>query len=473
MKQAYYIVSPGATRAPQFMTTIELNALESFDASNVAYWVLDGDDEDLPNTQHTIRASQNPLIYLRPIVSLVSDKPRNAAPSQSDRTLLKDEFDNEYAKKLLSSFHPINHWIENLPAADGSTDRNIALRVLRFMASRSKEFSPIMTSSDPHGFLYPVLEPLFAIRDIGTIETLQYLKGQRLLQGRFFKQAYFCSSCQSAFLNFEEQCPHCNSGNLKIDELVHHFKCAYTGELSEFQIGNHLSCPKCEQQLRHIGVDYDKPSIIYHCNDCTHVFQDPEVICSCYNCGHTTSPEDQINRTIEHYNVTSLGQNAAVYGMESLFSNILSTDLKLTSEAVFKEYLKLESARISRYKLSTTSLVLVNINELDEIYIKLGDKAKDVFHELSAVFKSILRTSDVITAINETLFLILMTETSANNAERALERLQQGVTELMKSNLDITPAFDTHIEQIAANMDVTALLDTFLHEKSHVDRHST
>jgi len=470
MKQAYYILSPGAAAAPQFLSTVELTALEDFDARDVGYWVVDGDDENLSDTLHTIRALQNPLIYLRPIVSLVSTKARNAPHGQTDQTLLKEDFDADSAKKLFSTFHPINHWIDHLPASDSNTDRNIALRLLRFMASRDQEFSPVMASSNPHGFLYPLLEPMFAIRDIGTIETLQYLKGQRLLQGRFFKQAHFCSSCQSAFLNFEEQCPHCSSGNLRIDELVHHFKCAYTGELSEFQVGNQLACPKCEQQLRHIGVDYDKPSIIYHCNDCAHVFQDPAVSSSCYHCGHTASPEDQITRIIEHYTVTSLGQNAAVYGMESLFSNILSSNLQLTSEAVFKEYLRLESARISRYQVSTTSLVMVNIKQLDEIYIKLGDKAKNVFHELSAVFKSILRTSDVITSINETLFLILMTETSAQNAKRALERLQQGVTELMRSNLDLTPVFNTRIKQLAPKMDVAGLLETFLHENSDADR---
>ena len=470
MKQAYYILTPGDTTAPRFMTALELSSLHNAAADDVAYWVVDGDADNLFDTLHSLRTSQNPFIYLRPIVSLITTKSRRSPPSQADHTLLKADFDQEVAKKLISTFQPINHWIEHLPAASGTADRNIALRLLRFMASRDQEFSPQMSSSHPHGFLYPTLEPMFAIRDIGTIETLQYLTGQRLLQGRFFKQAHFCSSCQSAFLNFEEQCPHCRSGNLRIDELVHHFKCAYTGELSEFQLGNQLVCPKCEQALRHIGVDYDKPSIIYHCNDCSHSFQDPSVSSSCYHCGHTASPEDQINRIIEHYTVTSLGQNAAIYGMESLFSNILSSDLQLTNETVFKDYLRLEVARISRYKVSTTTLVMVNIEALDEIYIKLGSKARDVFQELSAVFKSILRTSDVITAINETLFLILMTETSATNAERALERLQQGVSELMKNNLDISPVFESRTEQLAPDTDVAELLETFLREKNNAAR---
>ena len=36
-----------------------------------------------------------------------------------------------------------------------------------------------------------------------------------------------------------------------------------------------LICPKCHKKLRHIGVDYDRPAVVYTCNDCENSFTSP------------------------------------------------------------------------------------------------------------------------------------------------------------------------------------------------------
>jgi GGDEF domain-containing protein len=364
-------------------------------------------------------------------------------------------------EKHVGDFEYINQWIDALPNSN-ELDNNIAFKILRFIASRNKEFAPVLSVADMTGFLYPQLQPFFERRDIGILQTIDFLHAQNLLISHFFKKAYFCSHCDCAFLNFEEICPHCSSNDLNMDELIHHFKCAYTGASPDFKRGDDLVCPKCDKALRHIGVDYDKPSTVYRCNQCAHSFQEPLVTSTCYNCGRTTEPENQVLRTIQSYSISSIGENAARYGMESLFANILETEIKLTPFASFNDFYNVEVARIQRYKKSTSSLVLFGFENLNELYIQLGKRAQNIFVELSAVFKSVLRSSDLITARNESVFIVIMTETDVVSAERAVERLKEGVEALFENNLDYKPTLFTRIHEVGPELSPEKMLEQFL-----------
>lgn len=280
---------------------------------------------------------------------------------------------------------------------------------------------PVMTIRRSVGYVYSILEPLFESHGIGVLDTLSFFNSQSLLNEMFSTKAHFCGHCGSAFLNFKETCPDCSSDDLSIDELVHHFKCAYTAELFDFLQGEKLVCPKCERTLRHIGIDYDKPSTISHCNQCNHRFQETVVMTDCYGCGRSAEPTNQDVRQISNYSITAIGQTAAYYGLDVLFTNILENEMQLYSANAFRNFYCVEAARMARYKISESSLAMINFVGLDNLYINLGRKAAQIFVELSAIFKAVFRESDVITAHNESIFFVLMTETSFDNANRAIE----------------------------------------------------
>lgn len=440
--------------------------LDSFDSRNVSFWLVDMSDP-LPGWDATcaIRNQLDTTIYLRPIVYLVGDAEIPDEFYQAANGHIKhDNLNQQVLDNWTSRLNPINLWIEKVEKSEAAKDTNIAFRMLRLIASEEREITPLTTTRIKSGFIYPTLEPFFTKEDTGVLEVLDFLLEQKLISNRFVSKAHFCGHCDSAFLNFKESCTQCSSEDIRSDELVHHFKCAYTGELEDFRQGDELICPKCERTLQHIGVDYDKPSIIYNCNHCTHTFQEPNIKATCYHCGRTSEPENLIHRTIYSYLITAIGKNTAIYGLDTLFTRIMESKLHLTPIAAFKEFFAIETARIKRYKISTSSLTLIRMVNMSDIYIRMGHRAKEIFEELSVIFRTTLRTCDVITALNESTFFVIMTETAPSHAERAVERLNERITELLGSNLDITPEIAFEIHNIEPELDLDATLEAFQHK---------
>ena len=280
MKQPWFVkVNEQQQNGPSFLNSLLLDDIEKIDLGDIAYLVVD--DRDMRHANDvifTIRGSGFPAIYILPIICLQqAGAQSDSSQRYADVYIPYQDFTQRIAEDYVSSLAPINRWISTVTQDAISADTNIAFRVLRFMESRDELFKPVTTAQATSGFVYPLLEPLFKQNDVGVLQSLEYLSDQHLVSGEFFSKAHFCGHCDCAFLNFKESCPDCHSVDLKIDELVHHFKCAYTGELSEFKQGEALVCPKCERHLRHIGVDYDKPSIVYRCNGCSLTFQNPNV----------------------------------------------------------------------------------------------------------------------------------------------------------------------------------------------------
>lgn len=450
--------------AAQNILSVDPAMVDEPDSQDIAYWIVDMHDWRAGwQLVAALREHLSPKVYLRPLVYLNAD---NSMPEEiskaADGHLPGGLEDNKGLEELASRFEVTNQWIDHLPDAHSAVDTNIAFKVLRLIASRNSEQEPVTTVRRISGYVYPLLEPLFSKRDEGVLEILEFLETQKLITGRFVSKAHFCSSCNSAFINFKEACPQCGADDLSVDELVHHFRCAYMGAMSDFQRGSSMVCPKCDRELHHIGVDYDKPSIMYKCNQCSHGFQDPSIMTTCYNCGRSTEPENQNSRVISAYSISAIGQNAASYGMEALFTKILDSELQLHSFDAFKDFYHIEAARIRRYKKSDSSLVMIALRDIDKLYVRLGGRATEVFGELSTVFRTVLRQSDVITARNESIFFVIMTETSATHAERAVERLREGITGLLANNLDFAPEMSSLIKTVSTDMDLDQTLEAFL-----------
>lgn len=464
MRRPWYIKTNNDQRAPAGVDSIDLDKVDSLSKDAVAYWLVDMRIwQEGWQTLCQLRRHLSPRVYLRPVIFLMESMDMPAEIHKAaDGHVSTMSVDAGIIEDWVSKVEHINHWINHLANVDSAQDSNIAFKVLRIITSRNNELKPVTTIRRNSGYVYPVLEPLFAKRDTGVIETLSFLESQHLLTAGFVSKAHFCSHCGSAFLNFKESCTHCSSDDLSTDELVHHFKCAYTAEMSEFKHGDKLRCPKCERELRHIGVDYDKPSMVYHCNQCSHTFQDPKIVTECYNCGRSAEPENQEIKIIQSYTASAIGLNAAEYGLEALFTNLLDAELRLYSSKAFSDFFHVEAARIKRYKISSSSLAMIQFRDLDQLYIKLGSRAQEVFAELSVIFKTVLRQSDVITARNESIFFVIMTETGKEHARRAIERLKEGVVALFKNNLDFTPELVVGIEEINEQLELEKTLESFL-----------
>lgn len=453
---------------------VTFSQLEQLDWQQVSYLVLDAADLDEAYAALVrLRLHALPQVYLRPVVFVASAAQTDAWQWQAaDAIIDNDEDKVPDVLAVAEKLEGINRWIDGLAVNDGVIDSNLPVKILRLLASRQLDAEPVATSTLHSGFVYPILQPLFTLQDTGPMQMLAYLEEQRLLSPSLFERAHFCIHCDSAFLNFKETCVECGSQDLDTLELVHHFHCAYTADMSRFKRGgDSLVCPKCDKHLRHIGVDYDKPSMVNKCRVCQHVSQDANVVAKCFHCGCSTATELLDVRRVNRYKLTSVGVNAAYYGLQTYFSNLLEETLQLVSLREFELISNIEAARISRYRKSHSALAVVRIVGLDKIHFELGSKSKQVFTELAAIFKAILRETDIITAYNESIFAILMTETSKANADLALGRLNQAVTRLFSENLKRPSDIQLEAVDVEPALQVKAVLEAFL-SKEHARLHS-
>lgn len=138
----------------------------------------------------------------------------------------------------------------------------------------------------------------------------QLLKLGYIRRTRFIHKIHVCPSCHRSRLLFFECCPKCGSSNLKEEPVIHHFRCANVSPESSYAWDGELRCPKCKHFLRHIGVDYDKPSSVYTCGECGDSFMYPNMSVLCTAGKQTYSTDELMPVDVEEYEFTPEGIKA-------------------------------------------------------------------------------------------------------------------------------------------------------------------
>lgn len=137
--------------------------------------------------------------------------------------------------------------------------------------------------------------------------TARKLVERGLLAAEFFERLQVCGTCRSSRLIVREECPECTSAEIDEATYLHHFRCAYQGPESDFRDRDDLICPKCRQELRHFGRDYDRPGTMVICAACGHAAAEPEVGFVCVDCGGHTTGEAVATRDVHCYRLTEQG----------------------------------------------------------------------------------------------------------------------------------------------------------------------
>ncbi|MFR9651205.1 MAG: hypothetical protein SNG35_04190 [Rikenellaceae bacterium] len=186
------------------------------------------------------------------------------------------------------------------------------------------------------GYMLPLVYAVAQTYNINSYELLKdrqrsseeykYTKNEKMVA-----RVYLCPKCFDRNSIYMESCPKC--GSIDIDEysMIHHFRCANITPDYTYQQGRHLICPKCSYELRHIGVDYDRPASSYICNNCSTSFTEPIIKCYCQNCGTISKVYDLIpaklyNSSFTHLGCETYAQNDEYPEMDNIpkYDNILS-----------------------------------------------------------------------------------------------------------------------------------------------------
>ncbi len=170
----------------------------------------------------------------------------------------------------------------------------------------------------------------------------QLLRLGYIRQTRFIDKTHVCPVCNQPNLLFFESCPRCGSSDIVEEPVLHHFRCANVSPESTYQWDGELRCPKCHHTLRHIGVDYDKPSSIFTCKQCDNTFMYPDMRVLCPTSRKTFTTDDLIPVDVVEYEFTPEGIKAfANYDIRYTLSQV--GFYGYSSMADFLDYLRMYS----------------------------------------------------------------------------------------------------------------------------------
>ena len=94
-----------------------------------------------------------------------------------------------------------------------------------------------------------------------------------------------CPSCGFIDIFDNHACPYCEGQDLEKGDQVQHHSCGYVDREVRFQKDGQLICPRCLEELKLIGTDYQRIENIFHCNHCERDFSVARLVHTCVSCG--------------------------------------------------------------------------------------------------------------------------------------------------------------------------------------------
>ena len=155
------------------------------------------------------------------------------------------------------------------------------------------DLKPQIDASREAGYFYPEVDRVLQVPDSEAMALLESLAKVGLLERGFVEKYMYCPQCQSLNLTPGYYCVKCNSGKIAKGRILVHSICQYSGAEEEFTKGGKLLCPKCFQEMRVVGQDYNSLGVMRKCRDCGEIFAHPSIKWRCLKCS-TVTPEDKV-----------------------------------------------------------------------------------------------------------------------------------------------------------------------------------
>lgn len=313
------------------------------------------------------------------------------------------------------------------------TGRKILLKLIRFLYSRQTNLKPVPSSKSIMGYSFPFLDVNIQQKDYQEVLDILSVGLERgLLDEDFIDYTHLCSNCLSGFINYRETCPKCGTRKHVSQNTIHHFVCGYVGPESDFQEKDSLKCPKCDRRLRHIGVDYDKPSLVSECEN-GHIFQDPVMKTFCFNCHEEADLQDLVDYPINEYSLSASGANVAVSGSVKQKKKVEELE-GFVSLSVFKTFLKVEVQR-QKVLQKTGSVTYMNLMLSPETLKKHQNDYSIFSHDLAQLVKNQLKPTEIVSFLNDDVFLVLTPESDSEQTSARFQEIRDTLLRMIKNNL--------------------------------------
>ena len=412
------------------LDTLNIDEVQNHDAV-----IINGKDESfIRQIVRRIRAHDKSFVYLKPIFLLKSvsiiDPLINQLVDGSLYSIDQIPFIKSEVEKVLIKTNQISF------TNSISFEAQMIVKMISFMYTRDKMLlEPFPYIYSGVNYTYPSLSVnLKHIDEYQIFDILDQAENDGIFKSEFSDLVYLCTQCSSGHMSYREVCPKCSSSHSKTDDIIHHFPCGYVGPKKDFvnEIDDELDCPKCNKRLRHIGVDYDKPSVIHECVNCNHKFQDYFVKAKCLTCSHDNIVESLKSKEIKKYSLTKKGVYAAINGYVSTSKDIdeIIGTIKFDT---FKTMLKYEIERIKQTE-GSSNICAIHIQNSNRIYSSLGsDAQKSMLKDVVGIIRSNIRSADVISFQDSATIVLSMYEIPLKIAKRILAEIISILQRLLKT----------------------------------------
>lgn len=388
-------------------------------------------------TIQRLRGHFNPKIHLKPIYFL---RPSNDSGKYISSLIDGSIFDINQLETIIPNLEEIILKNEKVnPIQPVSYEAQLIVKTLSFAYTRSKKkIEPVPYVFSSINFSYPGLSPNFEhLEEFKVFEVMDLAEDEGLVKSEFHDKTHLCSKCNHGSLNYRSVCPKCSYTDSETQEIIHHFPCGFVGPINDFRndLDDSLNCPKCNKTLRHIGVDYDKPSILHFCKRCDHKFQDFEVKAKCLACDFDNELESLIEKNIKAYHITNKGENVTQFGYLGTAREIEEI-IGTVKYEFFQLMTKYEVERI-RQTEGKSNIGMIYIGQAGELYSRIGKEAQQqLFKDIVQEVRNSIRSSDIISFKDASTLILSLNDIPIKIANRILDEIVILLEKLIKNNFN-------------------------------------
>jgi predicted RNA-binding Zn-ribbon protein involved in translation (DUF1610 family) len=156
--------------------------------------------------------------------------------------------------------------------------------IQEIMSGKIGEVKPTTKLATKDGFGYPQAESILESSTSETVATLEFMANEEILERNLRENILFCPKCKSPNLKPGLGCPKCGSGNIAKGRILEHLSCLNNSLEEDYSNNGRYICPKCGQELRFLGKDYQSLGINYKCRDCGAICKDAAFNMKCLQC---------------------------------------------------------------------------------------------------------------------------------------------------------------------------------------------
>lgn len=337
--------------------------------------------------------------------------------------------DGIFNEKSTSTARRILDSIQTMLKNGASNIFNMEQRLLQYLNTRGAALKPKKSRYSKIGYNYPLLSLFYKDKEFEIEKQLQGIANEGKLDFQLIDRVQICNDCFDSYMIYKESCPKCNSIDIEAKDIIHHFTCAHVAPQDEFENPDNdtLECPKCDKHLRHIGIDYDKPSSVYCCKSCDHNFQIAQVVAECHSCDTVNPLEALIELSIHDYALTMKG----VLHAEGNYQNQATTQ-KPSNDFVFKQLIQQELQRDFAKDKSSFILRIELKGEL--LHLLDSNYIQQLWEDISQVVKGYVSNELCYLKTDDTIQLLLL-DKSKVESETLKDTMLYNLNLLLKDNL--------------------------------------